>query len=69
VITKDTASRSGSTREMVSSSAFATQTEPNPTATAVGPLPTGTCWVTRVTGSSRVMVPDDSFVIQSAPNP
>ena len=59
----------GSMRETLFSAVFATQTEPDPTATAVGPRPTSIVLVEPAAGSIRVTESSDVFATQIAPSP
>ena len=59
----------GSMRDTVPSPAFATQTEPAPTATAAGCLPTGIWSVAFEPGSILVTMSSLSLVTQAAPCP
>jgi len=65
-----TSFRSGSIRDTVLSAVLATHTAPSPTATPVGPRPTGMVATTRlVCGSIRETVPSPKLVTQIAPAP
>jgi hypothetical protein len=65
-----TESVAGSIRDTVPSRVLATQTLPDPIATAVGPFPTGIAWTTSLdAGSMRSSVPEFSLATHTPPTP